>query len=147
MKEYNLKQSVVIVVAGFALLWACLYCFVFPFLVGGGPTKVPRAQMDERHLAWGMEQYKLAFDSYPTGENTIFVRMLAGNNPTKLKLINLSVHSTNENGEFIDPWGTPYKIISSHTNRVTIFSAGIDKIFGDKDDIIFNSASNDYVKP
>jgi len=149
MKKHSLTQSVVRVVAGFALLWACLYCFVFPYLVGGGPGKVSIACNDERQLLLSIEGYKREFGSYPTGENTSIVRVLTGDNPRKLKLIYLSTNSTNGCGEFVDPWKTAYKIVFEGTNRVAISSAGIDRIFGDADDIIiiFNSVSNDFVKP
>jgi hypothetical protein len=55
--------------------------------------------------------------------------------------------SVNQAGELLDPWGTPYAISFSSTNSFVISSAGKDKIFGDKDAIIFNSVSNDFVKP
>jgi hypothetical protein len=147
MKEYNLKQSVVIVIVGLALLWVCLYCFVFPFLAGGGPGKVPRTHLDERQLGAGIEEYKSIFGNYPTGENASVIRALVGDNPKKLRLFNLGINSTNKNGELLDPWKTPYKIVFDGTNCFTIFSAGINRTFGDKDDIIFNSVSNDFVKP
>ena len=147
MKEYNLKQSVVIVIVGLTLLWVCLYSFVFPFLVGGGPGKVPRARSDESQLGAGIKEYKSVFGNYPTGENASVVRALVGDNPKKLLLLNLGVNSTNKNGELIDPWKTPYKIVFDGANSFNIFSAGPDQTFGDKDDIIFNSVSNDFVKP
>jgi len=147
MKEYNLKQSIVIVFVGLALLWVCLYCFVFPFLVGGGPGRVPRARLDESQLGAGMEEYKSVFGNYPTGENASVVRALGGDNPKKLLLLNLGVNSTNKNGELIDPWKTPYKIVFDGTNCFTIFSAGPNQTFGDKDDIVFNSVSNNLVMP
>jgi hypothetical protein len=147
MKEYNLKQSIVIVIVGLALLWVCLYCFVFPFLVGGGPENVSRARFDESQLGAGMEEYKSIFGDYPIGENVSVVRALARDNPKKLLLLNLGVNSTNKNGEFIDPWKTPYKIVFNGTNCFTIFSAGPNQSFGDQDDIIFNSVSNNFVKP
>jgi len=54
---------------------------------------------------------------------------------------------TNEQGELLDPWQTPYQIeILAQTNFV-VRSAGPNKNFGDVDDIIFNSISNDFVKP
>ena len=147
MKEYNLKQSIVIVIVGLALLWVCLYYFVFPFLVGGGPAKVPRARSDESQLDASIEEYKSAFGDYPTGKNASVVRVLVRDNPKKLRLFNLGTNSTNTNGELIDPWKTPYKIVFDGTNCFTIFSAGPNQTFGDADDIVFNSVSNDFVKP
>ena len=41
----------------------------------------------------------------------------------------------NPNGEIIDPWKTPYRIIFDTDSKVHIVSAGPDKIFGTPDDI------------
>jgi hypothetical protein len=141
MKEYNLKQSVLIVIVGSALLWLCLYVFVFPHLAGGGPAKVPLTRSDEKQLFLSIENYKQTFGNYPTGENASIVKALAGNYP------HLTFNPTNENGEFVDPWKIPYKFVFDGTNSFTILSAGIDQKFGDADDIIFNSVSNGFVKP
>jgi hypothetical protein len=54
---------------------------------------------------------------------------------------------TNTFGETIDSWQTPFQIKFSEQTNFIICSAGPNKIFGDADDIIFNSVSNDFVKP
>src|SRR5450432_3232160 len=78
--------------------------------------------------------YKYKFGSYPTGDYAQVLKKLFGDDPTI---------------EFfrVDPWGTPFAINFPSTNSFVISSAGKDKIFGDADDIIFNSVSNDFVKP
>lgn len=60
---------------------------------------------------------------------------------------NLYFNPINSQGELLDVWHTPYQIkIEAQTNFI-VRSAGPDKRFGDADDIIFNSASNGFVKP
>jgi len=60
---------------------------------------------------------------------------------------NLFFNPINSQGELLDVWHTPYQIkIVAQTNFI-VRSAGPDQKFGDKDDIIFNSASNGFVKP
>jgi type II secretion system (T2SS) protein G len=140
------REFIRFLLVGF-LVWMCLWFFVFPHLAGGGPAKVPSARNEEKQLYLSLENYKQAFGNYPTGENANIVKVLAGGNPQKLQLFYLSVNSTNGNGELIDPWKIPYKFIFDGTNSYLILSAGIDKKFGDADDIIFNSVSNDFVKP
>jgi len=54
---------------------------------------------------------------------------------------------TNANGQFLDAWETPCKIEILGQTNFTVSSAGPNKKFGDADDIIFNSVSNDFVKP
>ena len=49
--------------------------------------------------------------------------------------------------ELFDFWHTPYQVKIIAQTNFTIRSAGPNKIFGDADDIIFNSASNNFVKP
>jgi len=79
--------------------------------------------------------YKYEFGSYPTGDYDQVLKKLFGGDPQKIEFFR------------VDPWGTPYAISFSSTNSFVISSAGKDKIFGDSDDIIFNSVSNDFVKP
>ncbi len=140
MKEYNLKQSVVIIVVGFALLWACLYCFVFPFLVGGGPAKVPLTKNAERQFLLAMEGFKNAFGSYPSGNEASIVKMLAGDNPKTNCFLILNSQTTNKIGQYVDPWKTPYKF-NCTARKVTIQSAGINKMFGDADDVFMTSTN------
>ena len=125
------------------LLWLGLYYFVFPHLVGSGPAKVSLAHYAETQLHLSMESYKREFGNYPTGGNASIVpRILAGENPRKMRLFELSANSTNENGELVDPWDTPYKVVFDGTNNFTIISAGMNRVFGDPDDIIYNNAPN-----
>jgi hypothetical protein len=57
------------------------------------------------------------------------------------------LNRTNAQGQILDLWKIPYQIeIVARTNFI-IRSAGPDKVFGDRDDIVFNSVSNDFVKP
>jgi hypothetical protein len=54
---------------------------------------------------------------------------------------------TNSQGEIVDYWKKPFQIeIATQTNFI-IRSAGPNQKFGDADDIVFNSVSNDFVKP
>ena len=55
--------------------------------------------------------------------------------------------NTNATGEVIDIWQTPYRIELVGRTNFVISSAGKNRRFGDADDIIFNSVSNDFVKP
>jgi hypothetical protein len=145
VKNLTLKQSIYIAGLAFLLLWICLYLFS-PFLAGGGPAKIPSARLDESQLGSSMNNYRQTFGSYPTGENSNIVSKLAGNNSQKTIFLNYR-RSVEHPNEMVDPWGTPYQIEFSRQTNFIVRSAGQDKIFGTKDDIIFNSASNDFVKP
>ena len=54
---------------------------------------------------------------------------------------------TNTQGEILDVFETPYQIEIKPPTNFVIHSAGPNKKFDDADDIIFNSVSNDFVKP
>jgi len=87
------------------------------------------------------------YETYPTGDGTSILRKLSGDNPQKVCFIKIGTNSINAAGEFTDPWKTPYAINFPTTNIFVLGSAGPNRIFGDKDDIIFNSVSNDFVIP
>lgn len=93
-----------------------------------------------------MEIFKQEFGDYPVGKNSDIVNALAGNNPKKIVFLNFRRSAENPN-EMVDPWETPYKIEFFQQTNFVIRSAGRNKFFGDTDDIVFNSVSNNFVKP
>jgi len=146
VKKYNLRQSAVIVLVGFALLWIGLYLFVFPFLVGGGSAKVTLTRNDEKQLLFSIEVYRQELGIYPTGANSNILSVLSGNNSKKIAFINFRRTKEHPN-EMVDSWDTPFQIELLQQTNFIIRSAGKDKLFGDSDDIIFNSVSNCFVQP
>jgi len=54
---------------------------------------------------------------------------------------------TNNSSAVIDVWETPYRMEFAPQTNFIVHSAGPNRKFGDKDDIIFNSVSNDFVSP
>jgi len=54
---------------------------------------------------------------------------------------------TNTSCELVDPWQTPYRIELVGRTNFIFRSAGKNLKFGDKDDIVFSSVSNDFVEP
>ena len=81
-----------------------------------------------------MQSYQSLYGHYPTTNESNILQPLLGDNPRGTPLLSLRAHSTNSIGQFIDPWGTPY-YIKIGTN-VVIRSAGPNRAFGDKDDIL-----------
>jgi len=94
-----------------------------------------------------LDGYQNKYTNYPTGSQAQIVKSLGGENLLRYEFLDTRVLLFNTNGECLDPWGTRLKIDFSQTNAFVISSAGKDKVFGDADDIIFNSVSNDFVKP
>ncbi|HEY5233471.1 MAG TPA: type II secretion system protein [Verrucomicrobiae bacterium] len=82
-----------------------------------------------------IKNYQYEFGRYPAGDYDQVLKKLFRDDSKKIELFR------------VDPWGTPFAINFLSTNSFVISSAGKNKIFGDADDIIFNSVSNDFVKP
>jgi hypothetical protein len=118
--------------------------------IGNGPhhpAKKAECMLQESDLKTAIENYQIAYTKFPTGNHSEIIKCLLGDNPQKVQFININSHDLSTNGEYLDPWKIPYNISFSSTNSFVISSAGPDKKFGDADDIIFNSISNDFVKP
>jgi hypothetical protein len=133
------------------LVVICLGFILFGLLLApaSGPSrgKNIRCKVDLLMLHAEMVNYQNEFGSYPTGDCAQISKTLFGDNPRKIEFLRPKNMFINQAGEFLDPWGTPYVINFSSANSFVISSAGKDKILGDKDDIIFNSVSNGFVKP
>ena len=98
-------------------------------------------------LGTALNGYQTTYANYPTGNQAEVIKHLLGDNPQKIQFLNVSINDLSSSGEWLDPWKTPYAISFPSKNGFIVSSAGKDKIFGDSDDIIFNSVSNDFVKP
>lgn len=95
--------------------------FIGMLIPASGPrsaAKMVMCRLEESDINMAMVQFKIKYGSYPTGENSNIVNVLAGDNPQKI--IFLSFHRSAEHpNEMVDPWDTPYKIeFSQQTNFV-----------------------------
>ena len=100
---------------------------------------VPLVKIEMRSLLGALQYYETEYDKYPSGSSSEMLHVLRGNNPKKKVFLSIPERSTDKTGEFVDPWGTPYRIIIESTNGVTIQSAGKNRIFGDNDDVIMSA--------
>jgi hypothetical protein len=133
-------------VALLLLTFAVIFLPINPHLSKKQQQRI-RCQLEISEIATGFEKYKTTYQGYPSGNKLVLWKQLSGDNPQKIIFAEIKASSINTNGEFLDPWGTPYAINFSSTNSFTLSSAGKDKVFGDADDIIFNSVSNNFVQP
>jgi hypothetical protein len=129
-----------------ALIVILLLGMLVPVRTGGGFNRKTSCLVEISDLETALKNYHATYSNYPTGENSNIVRVLAGNNLQKIVFLNFRQTLEHPN-EMVDAWGTPYAINFLSTNSFVVSSAGKDKKFGDADDIIFNSLSNDFVKP
>ena len=146
MKDYTVKQSLMIVAGGCVALLIGLYLFT-PLFSTASRTRADTTRLEEEELANAIARYTLVFQKFPAEDNAALTKNLTGDNPQQLQLLNLVASSTNKDGQLVDIWTTPYKFAFISTNRFTITSAGDNHTFGDTDDIVFDTRSNILDKP
>jgi hypothetical protein len=100
----------------------------------------PKVQIEMRSLLGALRHYEADYDKYPSGDSPEILQALLGSNPRMIVLLTIPPRSTNNAGQFVDPWGTPYEIAFESTNHVTIRSAGNNRTFGDKDDVTMSTS-------
>lgn len=103
---------------------------------------ISRIDADMSALKIALMAYNMEYNSLPLGDNKQICAALAGDNPKKIRFIELSKPQIAPNGEFLDPWGTPYKFYISK-GELLIRSAGKNKVFEDSS---YKTTSDDYYK-
>jgi hypothetical protein len=89
------------------------------------------------NMSRAVRQYGAMFGGNPVGTNPEITSQLNGNNPRHINFINAAAGMRiNENGELIDPWGTPYFFHQISGTDMEIHSAGPDKIMWTSDDLV-----------
>jgi hypothetical protein len=133
-------------------LWFLLGCLLFSLIL---PSLLPEpsarkkvrvviTRVEANQIASALKQRAAEVGGLTNIENSLIFQAVFGTNGLHRDYY---AKRTNSQGEVLDWWKTPYQIdILDRTNFV-IRSAGPNRTFGDKDDIIFNSVSNDVVKP
>jgi hypothetical protein len=132
---------------GFVLGLALI--FVFAWLISlllpsvGGPTRARNVltRIEEKDVAIALSQYASKIGGITNTENSFAFRVLVSTASVSHNV------RTNTINELLDFWDTPFRITTMPPTNFIVRSAGPDRQFGDADDIVFNSASNDFVKP
>jgi hypothetical protein len=138
--QWQISRGFVTLLLTVFLLW-----FVAELLLpaNNGRTKamIIRTRSDERLMS-----SLLAEQAVKTGGLTNLNRLFVLNSLFATNQ-NHFWFDTNTSGDLVDIWQTPYQIELVGQTNFIIRSAGKNHKFGDKDDIIFNSVSNDFVMP
>lgn len=85
-------------------------------------TKAATAQ-----LLAGMKQFATEYGFLPTGTNAQIIATLRGGNPRRITFFECKLTSINALGEFLDEWGTPYRIDTTNPAFPWVYSFGNDK--------------------
>jgi hypothetical protein len=89
------------------------------------------------NMSRAIGQYGAMFGGNPVGTNPEITRQLNGNNPRHINFIDAAAGMRiDENGELVDPWGTPYFFHQLSGTDMEIHSAGPDKILWTSDDLV-----------
>ena len=133
--------------------WLFGIFFFVPILVGtllpagGGKTKARIAATRQEMITlaglWGQEHAGSVSHSLNTN-GKLQVTLLGSEERRRLSNC---LYRTNSQGELLDFWKTPIQFEVVAPTNVIIRSAGPNRKFGNKDDIILNSASSSFVKP
>ena len=118
---------------GVPVVLAALYLFSGPF------RRQNRARHDCDELLLGLQAYAVSFGQLPEGTLAEICAVLRGEdvrgqNPKHEAVV--EAYETNPAGEFVDPWGTAYRIEVGHKSRV--ISLGPNRVddHGSGDDIV-----------
>ena len=120
------------------ILWGLL-AFVAVACVGWQSLRIAKSQLDAKVQAFhseaedliqGLQQYKEFIGSYPPGNNLDIAKALSGQTEKKVLILVARKVAHNQQGELVDPWGTPIQFYSSG-NSVLIRSAGPNKVWED----------------
>jgi hypothetical protein len=89
------------------------------------------------NMSRALRQYGEMFGGNPVGTNPEITRQLNGNNPKHINFLTPRPGiRINENGELLDPWGTPYFFHQLSASDTEVRSAGPDKILWTSDDLV-----------
>jgi type II secretory pathway pseudopilin PulG len=126
-------------------LWAAVGVLLFAAVVAVGlaifhAAKVAQARHDVHVIALALDGFARENGDYPKGTPGEVCRMLRGEtvngqNPKKLDYLSAQPNELNGLGEFIDPWGEPYRM--SVDGATHVYSCGPNRIdeHGEGDDI------------
>jgi type II secretory pathway pseudopilin PulG len=128
-----------------AILWITLAGVVVVVAAVGAfmvfrASKFSQAKHDVQAIALALDVFARENGGYPVGTPAEICRMLRGEtvngqNPKKLDYIEAEPQEMDGIGEFVDPWGDPYRMSVDQTARVYSFGPNHVDERGDGDDI------------
>ncbi len=133
LRRRSTKQPWIVAGSAAGVLVVALVFLLPPWL------RQRQARHDVQHLAWALNTYVQENGRPPEGtlaELATILRgkSLRGQNTKRLDYIEAEVGELSRDGEFVDPWGTPYRLLprvySCGPNRRDEAGAGDDLVAG-----------------
>ncbi|MEA3210407.1 MAG: hypothetical protein QOE70_3464 [Chthoniobacter sp.] len=108
-----------------AMLIVILIALLFPLVppVHESPKRVT-ARQDVIMIREALKQYIVEFGTAPVGNHAQIMTALRGKNPKQIIIFEADAKRFNPRGEFLDPWGTPYRIEASNIDFPWAYSFG-----------------------
>jgi hypothetical protein len=120
-----MKSAATLILVASAIFVA--FALLFPS-VGDGPTRRSGTKNDVTQIAVALQQFKSEYGNYPSGSENELIAILQGNNPKGIVFIELPKKQFDNSGNFIDQWGTPYRIDASGSDsKPKVWSFGKNK--------------------
>jgi type II secretory pathway pseudopilin PulG len=135
----KVRRGLIWILLGIILAFSIRFLIYWPDDIDK-KARITETRVWAQNIASFLKQYAVENGSLTNFNNHSIVQSEFGTN-------NFRPPWTNSQGEIVDYWKTPFQIENVAQTNFIIRSAGPNKIFGDADDVIFNSASNGFVKP
>ena len=84
--------------------------------------------MDVSLLVNATKYYKSEYDTFPQGDKKTVLKALQGNNEKRIVFVELDTRRLSRNGEYLDPWGSPYFFDLSRGPKPWAYSFGKNKV-------------------
>lgn len=131
----------------FAVLFLGILAWTVSSVVSRRMNEQTATFFKEAHLLIdALQKYRNFVGHFPAGTHVEIANALSGQNDSskKVLLIADSMRNRNNQGEMVDPWGTPLQIFFTH-NAILIRSAGPNRTFEDfgvpeADDLFYSDA-------
>lgn len=124
-----------------------LIVMLLPAISGGRPTRQQRCTLEMQLISDALQQYQKETGGYPTGQTENILQQLRATNALGNQYLLYPFRQGYSIYEYVDPWGTPFRIEIGQGSNFVIRSAGKNGEFGDGNDLVLHSSSNNLVNP
>ena len=103
--------------------------------------------MEMRLISNALHQYRKDMGGYPTGKTESILQQLRATNTLGKNYLLYPLRQGYSIYEYADSWGTPFHIEINQASNFVVRSAGKNRQFGDGNDLVLLSSSNNLVNP
>jgi len=126
-KEISPRRGTLIFWVTVAAIVVVLFYMLFPEFGTRINTRAASARVGAYGLATALDFYYKEYGGPPVGDQAAMIRILHGDNPKRIVFFEFATRNKSPSGEFLDPWGSPYKIDLSDPAHPRVYSFGKNK--------------------